>query len=259
MLVERAGAVARLVLNRPDAGNAIDLPLARALLDAAVMCDEDDSIRCVVLTGRGRMFCAGGDIRAFAAAGDDLPSVLTQMTGDLHRAISLLLRMQKPLVTAVNGPAAGAGIGLAVLGDIALAARSAHFTLAYTSIGVTPDGGSSWLLPRLIGMRRTQELMLLNTRVSAEQAAAIGLVTRTVDDAALEAEAAAVAATLAGSATLALGRTRALLLGSFAAGAEEQMAAEAQGIVAAGGGPEGREGIRAFLEKRRPNFSHEGQ
>ena len=254
LLFERDGAIARIVLNRPDAGNAVDLELGRAFLDAAIECDEDDRIRCVVLAANGRMFCVGGDISAFAGAGDRVGVLLKQLTGLAHSAIARLARMNKPLLTVVNGPAAGIGLGLAVLGDIVLAARSAHFTAAYTAIGVTPDGGITWMLPRLIGVRRAQEMLLLNKRVGAEEATAIGLITRAVDDDALADEAAKLAQTLARSATSALARTRNLLLDGLEAGFEGQMEAESRSIAAAGGSAEGREGIRAFLEKRRPNF-----
>ena len=157
LLFERDGAVARLVLNRPEAGNALDLGLAQGLMRAAIECDEDPAIRCVVLTARGRLFCAGGDIRSFQSAGDKVGALIAEITAYLHKALSRLMRMDKPLVTAINGPAAGAGVSLSVLGDIVLAARSAHFTVAYTALGMMPDAGSTWLLPPLIGLRRTQE------------------------------------------------------------------------------------------------------
>ena len=245
----------RLVLNRPDAGNAIDPGLACALRDAAAECDEDPAVRCVVIAARGRMFCAGGDIRAFAEAGPRLGIFLKQLTADLHVAFSRLARMDKPLITAVQGPAAGAGLSLAVLGDLAIAARSARFTMAYTALGVSPDGGSTWLLPRLIGLRRTQEMAVLNEPVDADRAAAMGLITRAVDDATLPGEVDALATRLAASATAALGRTRALLLSSFSTGFEEQMELEARAIAASGIGPEGREGITAFNNKRKPDWS----
>jgi 2-(1,2-epoxy-1,2-dihydrophenyl)acetyl-CoA isomerase len=254
LLLERDGAIARIVLNRPEAGNAVDLELGQAFLDAAIECDEDDSIRCVVLTANGRMFCVGGDISSFGAAGDRIGVLLKQLTGMAHSAMARLARMNKPLLTVINGPAAGIGLGLAVLGDIVIAARSAHFTAAYTAIGVTPDGGATWMLPRLIGVRRAQEMLLLNKRVSADDAAAIGLITRAVDDDALAEEANKLAQTLARSATQALARTRNLIVDGLDAGFERQMEAESRSIAAAGQGAEGREGIRAFLEKRRPNF-----
>ncbi|HMN43673.1 MAG TPA: enoyl-CoA hydratase-related protein [Povalibacter sp.] len=255
LLFEREGAVATLRLNRPDVGNALDIPLARSLMEAAIQCDEDDAIRCVVLTGNGRMFCAGGDVGAFAAAGDSLPAMLKEITAYLHAAITRLSRMGKPLVTAVNGPAAGAGYSLAVLGDIALAARSAHFTLAYTALGLTPDGGSTWLLPRLVGLRRAQELALLNKRLSAEEAATLGLVTRAVDDAGLGAEAGQIAQQLAASATPALGKVRNLLLTSFSSTLEAQMEAEARSIADSSRTRYGREGVAAFVTRRKPDFT----
>ena len=255
ILFERDGTVARLTLNRPQMGNAIDLPLAKALMEASIACDEDDGIRCVVLTGAGRMFCAGGDISGFKAAGDGVPALLKELTSYLHLAVSRFARMAKPLVTVINGPAAGAGFSLAVLGDIALAARSAHFTLAYTAIGLTPDGGATWLLPRLVGLKRAQELTLTNRRLTADEAAAMGLITRTVENEALDSEAATVAAQLSASATRALGRTRNLLLSSFGNGLEEQMELESRSIADSGRDAEGREGITAFLAKRKPDFT----
>jgi 2-(1,2-epoxy-1,2-dihydrophenyl)acetyl-CoA isomerase len=254
LLFERDGAIATLTLNRPDAGNSLNLELARALLEASIRCDSDPSIRCVVLTGAGRMFCAGGDISAFTTAGDAVPAMLSELAGTLHLAISRLARIAKPLLTLVNGPAAGAGLSLALAGDIVIAARAAHFTAAYTAIGLTPDGGMSWLLPRLVGLRKAQEMILTDRRVGAEEAEALGLVTRTVDDAALADEGRTAAATLSRAAVGALGASRALLLESFAAGIETQMEKEARAIAAAGGGPESREGIAAFLAKRKPNY-----
>ena len=239
VLFERRGAVAVLTLNRPTVGNAIDVPLARALMEAAIVCDEDESIRCVLLTGTGRMFCAGGDVGGFAKAGDNAAALVKETTAYLHVAIARLSRMCKPLVCAVNGPAAGAGFSLAILGDLVLAAKSAHLTLAYTAIGLTPDGGSTWLLPRLVGLRLAQELVLTNRRLPAEEAAALGLITR---------------ATLAAGATQALGQARRLLLSSFDSSLETQMEMESRAIGDATRTTHGREGISAFLGKRKPEF-----
>ena len=250
---ERQGGVLKLTLNRPEVGNAIDLPLAQALMQAAIDADEDDSVRCVVLTGAGRMFCAGGDVGEFGAQLEALPTLLKQVTSHLHSAISRFSRMSKPLVTAINGPAAGAGFSLALLGDIALAARSASFVLAYGAIGLSPDGGATFLLPRLVGMRRAQELALLNKRLNAEEAAAIGLITRVVEDATLEAEAVTLAEQLARSATSALGKTRQLLLQSFSSTLETQMEAESRAIAELGRTPHGQAGVAAFVAKKKPD------
>ena len=252
--VDRRGGVATLTLNRPQVGNAIDLPLSQALLEAAIECDENPEVRCVVLTGAGRLFCAGGDVAGFSAAGDRLPILLKQLTAALHMAIARLARMDKPLVTVINGPAAGAGFSLALLGDIALAAESAHFTLAYSGIGLSPDGGSTWLLPRLVGLRRAQELTLTNRRVGADEAAAMGLITRCVEDDSLTKEAEILASQLAASATHALGKTRNLLLASFGTSLESQMEAEARAIAQTARTDHGKEGVAAFLEKRKPQY-----
>ncbi|MFP5433751.1 MAG: enoyl-CoA hydratase/isomerase family protein, partial [Alphaproteobacteria bacterium] len=143
--------IGRITLDRPEAGNAITLPLARALLAAAIRCQTDAAIRCIVLTGNGRLFCAGGDVQLLAGAGDKRSEVLSELIATFHAAVARLARAPKPLVTLVNGPAAGAGFSLAMLGDVVIGARSAHFTAAYGAIGLTPDGGLSWLLPRLVG------------------------------------------------------------------------------------------------------------
>lgn len=250
--LEKKDGVARITLNRPQAGNTIDVAMARALMDAALSVDEDDSVRAVVLTGEGKLFCGGGDVQTFASAGDAVPARIKEITGPLGVAVARLARMNKPLVTLVNGPAAGAGLSLAVLGDIALAAPTAHFTMAYTAIGLTPDGGASWLLPRLVGLRRAQELVLTNRRLSAVEAAEWGLITRVADD--LAGEGARVAAQLAAGATAALGSARRLLLASHETSLETQMELEARSISDHARTPQGREGIAAFLAKRAPVF-----
>lgn len=246
--------IATITLNRPEAGNAIDLPMAYALVQAAIACDNDASIRCVVLTGAGRMFCVGGDVGLFAAAGDKADTFINELAGVLHMAVSRLARMPKPLLTLVNGPAAGAGLGLAIAGDVVLAARSAHFTAAYGAIGLSPDGGLTWLLPRLVGLRKAQDIILSNRRVKADDAQAMGLITRAVDDDALASEGADTAATLSRAATAAVGAARALLMDSYQTGLENHLEAEVRSITAMGRGPESKEGIAAFFAKRKPDF-----
>jgi 2-(1,2-epoxy-1,2-dihydrophenyl)acetyl-CoA isomerase len=255
VLFDRRGAVGYITLNRPDAGNAIDVPLARCLLEAAVAAEADTAVRCVVVRGGGRMFCAGGDVKRLHAAGDALPDLLRDILASLHPAISCLATMGKPVVTAIHGPAAGAGVGLAAVGDIALAEPDAHFTVAYSRIGLTPDGGATWLLPRLIGLRRTQELALTNRRVSAEEAAAMGLITRVVARGTLEQEVDTLAEALARGPVGALGRTKRLLMASSQADLDAQLEAEAGHIAAQGGTAESRTGIAAFIERREPDFA----
>ena len=252
--VEMAGGVAVLTLDRPECGNAIDGAMALALLDAAARCESDAAVRCVVLTGAGKLFCGGGDAAAFAGAGQNVREVVSRQAGIYHAAIARLAAMSKPLITAVNGPAAGAGLGLAIMGDIALASDSAHFTFGYTAIGMTPDGGTSWFLPRLIGMRRAQEMAMTNRRVAAAEAAAMGLVTRVVPADALVEEAMTQASVLARGATAALGLTRNLLWSGFQTDLVAQLHREGAGLAEAAAGPEGREGIQAFIERRSPRF-----
>lgn len=248
------GDVAVLTLNRPDTGNAIDLPMAQALADAAVACDRDRAIRSVLLRASGRFFCVGGSIDMFAEAGDAASSRLLELANLLHAAVSAFARMDKPLVTAVQGGAAGAGFSLAVLGDIALAGRSANLSLAYTAIGLTPDGGASWLLPRLTGLRRAQELLLLNPRLSADDARNAGLLTEVVEDDALDRRAMDLAHRLARGPTLAFARARALLLDSYANTLETHLAQEARAIADSAGSADGRAGVAAFISKQRASF-----
>ncbi|WP_313805470.1 enoyl-CoA hydratase-related protein [Sphingobium sp.] len=246
--------VARITLNRPEAGNAVDLPMARALVEAAIRCQTDEGIRCVVLTGAGRLFCAGGDIGLFQSAGDHVDALLSDLAGTLHMALTRFAHMAKPLLVLVNGPAAGAGLSLAVGGDVVLCARSAHFTAAYGTLGLTPDGGMSWLLPRLVGLRKAQEIILTNRRIKAEEAEAIGMVTRLVDDEALAEEGDRLAAQLAGAAVGTIGAARALLRQSLESSFETQLEREVASITRAGATPECREGLAAYFAKRSPNF-----
>jgi len=250
-----ADGVATITLNRPDAANAIDLALGRELMHAAIRCDEDPAVRAVLLTGAGKMFCAGGDLKSFAAQGDALPALLKELTTYLHAATSRFTRMAAPLVVAVNGTAAGAGFSLAVSGDLVLIAESAKLAMAYTAAGLSPDGSSTWFLPRLIGLRRTQELMITNRRLSAAEALQWGLATQVVPDAALAETAAGFAKQLATGPTRAYGTVKSLLASTFSESLETQMELEARGIAAMASGADGREGIEAFVAKRAPKFS----
>ena len=248
------GGLVTITLNRPKAANAIDMEMARELMRVAIHCDQSADVRAVLLDATGKLFCAGGDLKSFVAAGEALPALLKELTTNLHGAISRLSRMRAPLVVAVQGPAAGAGMSLAVSGDLVLAAESATFTSAYTAAGVSPDGSSTYFLPRLIGLRRTQELMLTNRRLSAAEALDWGLVTQVVPDAELADQACALAGRLAQGPTRALGRVKQLLHESFQGSLETQMERESRGIAEMGAGLDGPEGIRAFTEKRKPEF-----
>ena len=248
------GGVARITLNRPDAANAMNLALATELARAALICDHDKSVKAVLLTGNGRMFSAGGDLKAFESFGDQVGPNLKMIADELHKAISLFARMDAVLVIAVNGTAAGAGFSLAITGDYVLAAESAKFTMAYTGAGLTPDGSSTWYLPRLIGLRRTQELMLTNRVLSADKACDWGLVTQVVASDLLQDEALALARKLAAGPGGAHAAIKKLLLVSLRNGLEEQMELEGRQIAVMATSTDGAEGILAFTQKRKPNF-----
>lgn len=252
--LEIEDSIAWLTLARPAKRNSVDFEFAVRLHELAERCAADSGIRCVILTGSGKFFCVGGDIDAFSAAGEDAEAAVGALAHSVHAGVHRLMTMEKPLVTAINGPAAGVGLSLAILGDIALAASSAHFTSAYSAVGLTPDGGASWLLPRLVGMRRAQEMIFTNRRIDAEEAAAMGLVTRAVADEALRVEALKTARALANGPIRALSRCRALLVESAIVDFATQLDREASAIASSAGAAEGREGVAAFLAKRSPQF-----
>lgn len=248
--------VATITLSRPEAANALDARMMEELLEAAIRCDEDPAVRAVRITGAGpKAFCAGGDLAQFHGHGDALPAALKRMTTHLHGAVSRLVRGDAPVVAAVNGVAAGAGLSLACMADLVLAGASARFTMAYTRAGLVPDGSSTFFLARLVGLRRAQELVLTNRMLSAPEAEAMGLVTRVVPDEALAEESARLARELAAGPTRAFGAARRLLLRAAGDDLETQMEHEARAIAEVARGHDAREGIAAFLEKRPPRFT----
>lgn len=255
LLYEVRDGVAHVTLNREKAANALNLQMSQDLHDAALRCREDPAVRAVVIGATGRLFCAGGDLSAFSAAGDDAPALLKRMTLYLHAAIALFARMDAPVIAAVSGTAAGAGFSLVCATDLAIAGESAKFTMAYTRAGLTPDGSSTWFLPRLVGRRRTLDLMLSNRMLSAAEALEWGLVSQVVPDGEVAATAGALAAKLAAGPTGAFGVTKRLVLASGSESLETQMELEGLGISDAARTPDGREGIAAFLEKRPPQFT----
>lgn len=254
-LLTIAGGVATITLNRPAAGNAFDFAMAHALSDLLARCRADDQVRCLVITGAGRFFCVGGDVALMGAAGERVSATLLELANTVHEAIAALAAFPKPVLTLVNGPAAGAGFSLALCADLCLAAETASFTPAYAKLGLTPDGGMSWMLPRLMGLRAATELLLTSRRLTAQDALDCRLITRIVAGEALEAEGIRLAQELAAGPIHALSETRKLLLGSFTADLPSHLDAEAASIAATGGHVEGREGIAAFLEKRPARFA----
>jgi 2-(1,2-epoxy-1,2-dihydrophenyl)acetyl-CoA isomerase len=252
--LDRRDHVATITLDRPDAYNALDLELGRELFHAVLEVDEDPEVRCVVVTGAGKAFCAGGDVKGFV---DNLPRIgllVKELTTYLHGAVSRLARSAKPVVMAVNGVAAGGGLSLALSGDLVVAAESARFTMAYAKIAATPDGSSSYFLPRLIGLRRALELYLTNRVLSAHEALEWGLISRVVPDAEFRGAVEALARDLAAGPTLAFGGAKRLFHQSTSESLETQMELEAQAIAASGHTADFREGVTAFADKKPPTF-----
>ena len=251
--VEVRDRVATITLNKPAASNALDLEIARELLTAALRCEDDPQVRAVVLTGAGKHLCFGGDLRGMSEHGERVTAYLNELTTHLHAAVSSFTRMRAPVIAAVNGTAAGAGVGLVCMTDLAICGRGSKFSLAYTGVGLVPDGSTSFLLPRIVGRRRAMELFLLNRVLSADEALAWGLVNQIVDDAEVVNQAQALAARLAAGPTEAFAGVKRLMISSEP-GLEQQMAAEGRAIAAQATHPHGREGIAAFLDKRKADF-----
>ncbi len=241
-------------LNRPNDGNAIILEMALELLHVATVCDENPEVRAVVLTGNGKMFCAGGDLKVFAAQGGNVSLYLKETTQALHAAISRFNWMDAPVVGAINGTAAGGGFSLALTTDIAIAAESAKFTMAYTKIALAPDGSSTYFLARIVGLRRAKELALLNPVLSARQAKEWGLINRVVADDQVLTSALEIARHWANGPTRSFGETKRLILSGATESLESQMERESRPIAAMISTSAGHEGLAAFIAKRSPVF-----
>jgi len=252
LLSEQNGGVLTLTLNRPKA-NAFDQGLVDALLDALRRAEAEASVRSIILTGAGSVFSAGQDVTALGAV-DGQVSFRRHLERTYNRLILRVRRLEKPVVGAINGAAAGAGLGLALAADIRLAARSARFVFGFTGIGLTSDSATSLMLPLLIGLARASEVAFTNAPVSAEQALSYGLVNRVVDDTDLAAEAAKLAAQLAAGPTRALGLTKRAFNHALLPHLEDVLDYEAHLQEAAGRTADHREGVKAFLEKREPVF-----
>jgi 2-(1,2-epoxy-1,2-dihydrophenyl)acetyl-CoA isomerase len=248
--LERADGVGTLTLNRPDAYNALDLTLGRDLFQASIELDEDPAVRCVVITGSGKAFCAGGDVKSFVDNLGRIGAHVKELTTYLHGAISRLCRSDKPVIMAVNGVAAGGGFSLALSGDLVVAAESARFTMAYSRIAATPDGSSSYFLPRLVGVRRALELYLTNRPLTAREALEWGMITRVVPDGELTPSVRALARELAQGPSKAFGAAKRLFHQSTWESLETQMELEAQAIAASGRTEDFRAGVTAFADKK---------
>jgi 2-(1,2-epoxy-1,2-dihydrophenyl)acetyl-CoA isomerase len=250
------GGAATILLNRPDALNAWNEQFGRDLLDAVGSVSDDDAVRAVMLTGAGRGFSSGADLKEQRTANDGGPPDLSQRLKEIYHPVIVGLReMPKPVVAAVNGPAVGIGCSLALAADLILAAESSYFLLAFVNIGLVPDGGSTAFLPARIGLARSTEMAMLGERVSAEQALEWGLVNRVVSDEQLEAEAAELLERLAKGPTASYAGSKRLLNRRVYADLEGQLEAEADAQKEQGHTKDFVEGVLSFVEKRPAKFS----
>ena len=253
VLLDVQDGVATVTLNRPDAGNAIDMDVGRGLLGAGLRIENDPAVRAVIVTGAGRHFCFGGDLGGMAAQGERVGGYLNELTTHIHAAIGCFTRMKAPVIAAVNGTAAGGAVGLVCMADLAVAGRGSRFSLAYTGVALAPDCGTSFLLPRIVGRRRALELFLTNRALSADEALAWGLVNQVVDDGEVLAQAQALAARFASGPTESYGAVK-RLMDATDPGLESQMALEGRTIAAQAMSAQGQEGVAAFLGKRKPSY-----
>lgn len=250
---DQQNGIAVITLNRPDAANGINQAMADELSEVALLCEQSASLRAVVLTATGRLFCGGGDVQEMSGY-DDTGLGLKALAGALHRAQVSFANMRAPLIAAVNGTAAGAGFSMTLAADYALAVDSAKFTMAYTKIGLSPDGGASFHLPRLVGPKRAFDLIANNRVLSAAEACDMGLINEVVAADQLMEAAMAVAQGLAAGSIDANGAVKQLLRASADNSLEQQLELEARTIAANANSDNGREGVRAFVEKRAPKF-----
>jgi 2-(1,2-epoxy-1,2-dihydrophenyl)acetyl-CoA isomerase len=252
ILVESRAGYRVLTLNRPERLNALTVEMAGALIEALQAAEADPNCRALLLTGAGRGFCAGQDLTAIA---DARPAEIGALLEQYNPLILKLRALPIPVVCAVNGVAAGAGANLALACDIVLAARSASFVQAFARIGLVPDCGGTWLLPRLVGAARARALAMLAEPLPAETAAEWGMIWRAVDDERLMSEAEALAARLAAGPTAALGLIKQALDESADNDLDDQLDFESELQEEAAENPDFAEGLRAFLTKRPPSFT----
>jgi len=258
VLLEREDALACITLNRPECANVLDVAAGECLASRIEEVARDPSVRALLLRARGPQFCGGGDIAGMTASGEGLAQLLARHLPALHRAVLQLARLPVPVVSAVQGPLGGGGIGLALCADVVLAAESVKMRGGYTAIGLSPDVGTSWLLARRVGAARAKEILFTNRTFSAVECLQMGLFSQLWPDGELADRAQDLARLLARSATGALIRTKALVDGAASRTLAEQLALEQRWMVECAGGPDAIEGVQAFMQRRPPTFVGRG-
>lgn len=254
VLTQQHGNILEITLNRPEVYNALNLEMMKMLGERLSYAATNDAIKGVVLTGKGKAFCSGGDLRSIGQQSEDAASVLYRLAPQFHLSITEIRRMEKPVVAAINGIAAGGGFSLALACDFRVMGQSAILRQAYTSSGLSMDGGGTFALPRLVGLARTMEIMAFDNPIPAAQALEWGLVTKVSPDDQVLPETLAMLDTLTKGALHSFAWSKKLMTDSFNNTLETQLELERQGISDCAAHPNGQEGISAFLEKRKPSF-----
>jgi len=254
ILTHHHGSILEITLNRPEAYNALNLDMMVALSDALASAATDESIKGVMITGAGKAFCSGGDLKWISQQAGDAGSTLHRLAPQFHLAITEIRKMGKPVVAAINGIAAGGGFSLALACDFRVMAESAVMRQAYTSSGLSIDGGGSFALPRLVGLAHAMEIAAFDQPISATKALEWGLITKAAPDSEVQMEALAMLDELAKTAIHSFAWSKKLFLESFHNTLETQLELEREGISACARHPEGQEGLKAFVEKRKPIF-----
>jgi 2-(1,2-epoxy-1,2-dihydrophenyl)acetyl-CoA isomerase len=258
ILTKQEDGIYEIVLNRPESLNALNAEMRDDLLKALDEVSSSTTVRCVLLRATGAGFMAGGDVKFFhqkvSLGPDERRELFKQFVEGIHPFVARMTNLPVPVVAAVHGAVAGFGVSLTMLCDFVVASDDSFFTLAYIHLGTTPDGSSTYFLPRLVGLRRAKEIALLGGRIPGAEAVALGLANKVVPRAELEKEAATLAARLASGPTQAYARTRALLNSAFDRGLEEQLEAEAVNFSECSATDDFAEGVRSFVERRKPVF-----
>jgi len=254
ILTQQHEEILEIAINRPEAYNALNLDVMIMLSNALASAVTDPAIKGIMLTGKGKAFCSGGDLKWISQQADDAGSILHRLAPQFHIAITEIRRMGKPVISAINGIAAGGGFSLALACDFRVMAESAVLRQAYTSSGLSIDGGGTFALPRLVGLARALEIAAFDQPISSAQALAWGLVTKVVPDDKVVEEAISMMQGLAKSALHSFAWSKRLLMESFNNTLETQLELERQGISDCARHPNGQEGLKAFLEKRKPIF-----